>query len=136
MTQVKSPTALVWILGRVYCTGTPEDYQAVHALQDQFSSVPLSAYGRRYMPPAGAVDAKFDMKKGVRDQANALPLNEYFSYPSRLLGTNPPKPEDGPIVARMAEIGIVPGKDFDRSKLPVLAGRSTRRRRFWKWSKP
>ena len=40
VTQVKSPTALVWILGRVYCTGTPEDYQAVHELQDQYSRRP------------------------------------------------------------------------------------------------
>ena len=31
----KSPTGMVWILGRTYCTGTPEDYKAVHALQDQ-----------------------------------------------------------------------------------------------------
>ena len=53
LTQVKSPTALVWILGRVYCTGTPEDYQAVHQLQDQFASVPLSAYGKPYTPPPG-----------------------------------------------------------------------------------
>jgi hypothetical protein len=30
-TQVKSPTGMVWILGRIYCTGTPEDYQAVTA---------------------------------------------------------------------------------------------------------
>ena len=38
VTHVESPTALVWILGRVYCEGTPEDYKAVHELQDQFSS--------------------------------------------------------------------------------------------------
>ena len=46
VTQVKSPTALVWILGRIYCTGTSEDYKAVQELQDQYSVVPLSAYGR------------------------------------------------------------------------------------------
>jgi hypothetical protein len=34
MTQLKSPTAIAWLLGRIYCTGTPEDYAAVHALQD------------------------------------------------------------------------------------------------------
>ena len=56
VTQVKSPTGLVWILGRIYCTGTPEDYKAVHALQDQFSVVPLSAYGKPYTPPPGVVD--------------------------------------------------------------------------------
>jgi hypothetical protein len=120
VTHVKSPTALVWICGRIYCTGTPEDYTAVHELQDRYSSVPLSAYGRTYTPPAGAVDAGFDMKTAVRKQVNDLPLEEYFSYLTRLLKTNPPKTEDAPIVARMAKIGIVPGKEFDRGKLPSL----------------
>ena len=46
-----APTNLVWILGRTYCTGTPEDYQAVHAFQDQLSLYPLSAFGKKYMPP-------------------------------------------------------------------------------------
>ena len=26
VTEYKSPTAMVWILGRIYCTGTPDDY--------------------------------------------------------------------------------------------------------------
>ena len=48
VTEYKSPTGMVWLLGRIYCTGTPEDYKAVHALQDQISLVPLSAYGKPY----------------------------------------------------------------------------------------
>jgi len=36
MSHLKSPTSIVWLLGRIYCTGTPEDYKEVHALQDQF----------------------------------------------------------------------------------------------------
>jgi hypothetical protein len=36
--------------GRTYCTGTPEDYAAVHAIQDQYKLVPLSAYGKPYCP--------------------------------------------------------------------------------------
>ena len=119
LTQVKSPTALVWILGRIYCTGTPEDYKAVHEVQDQYSVVPLSAYGKSYTPPSGAVDEKFDMKKAVRKQVDGMPVDEFFSHLAELLKTNPPKPEDAPIVARMAKIGIVPGKELDRSKLPV-----------------
>jgi len=43
VTQVKSATGMVWVLGRIYCTGTPEDYKEVHALQDKFSVVPLSS---------------------------------------------------------------------------------------------
>ena len=26
VTEYKSPTGIVWLLGRIYCTGTPEDY--------------------------------------------------------------------------------------------------------------
>jgi hypothetical protein len=44
--EYKSPTSIVWILGRIYCTGTPEDYKAVHELQDQCKLVPLSSYGK------------------------------------------------------------------------------------------
>src|SRR5262247_1657220 len=34
--ELKSPTNMVWILGRIYCTGTPPDYKAVHEAQDQY----------------------------------------------------------------------------------------------------
>ena len=69
--EYKSPTSMVWLLGRIYCTGTPEDYAAVHALQDECKLVPLSAYGKAYTPPAGKVDPSIDMKTAVRDQVNA-----------------------------------------------------------------
>jgi len=123
VTHVESPTALVWILGRVYCEGTPEDYKAVHELQDRFSSVPLSAYGTPYTPPPGVVDDTFDMETAVRKQVDDLPLEEFFARLAVLLKANPPKPEDTPIIAQMAEIGIVPGQEFDRGKLPWLGHR-------------
>jgi len=56
VTQLKSPTGLVWLLGRIYCSGTPEDYKAVHEVQDKFSLVPLSSYGKAYSPKPGEVD--------------------------------------------------------------------------------
>ncbi len=58
--EIKSPTNLVWLLGRTYCTGTPEDYKAVWALEVQYKLVPLSAYGKPYPPPEGKVDSKVD----------------------------------------------------------------------------
>ena len=60
------------------------------------------------------------MKTAVRKQVDAMSTDEFFSYLAGLLKANPPKPEDAPIVARMAGIGIVPGQELDRSKLPVL----------------
>jgi len=117
VTEYKSPTGLVWLLGRIYCTGTPEDYKAVHALQDRFELIPLSSYGKPYTPLPGEIDNSFDMKTAVRDQVDSLGVDEYFSYLGRLMKTNPPAAEDAPIVARMAKIGLVPGQDFDGSKL-------------------
>lgn len=117
VTEFKSPTGLVWILGRIYCTGTPEDYAKVHALQDKFSVVPLSSYGKPYAPPPAQVDTSLDMKTPVAAQVQALSVNDYFSYLAKLLKTNPPAAQDSAIVAQMARIGLVPGQDFDRSKL-------------------
>jgi hypothetical protein len=108
---------MVWFLGRIYCTGTPEDYKAVHAIQHQMSAVPLSSYGRPYTPTPGTVDPAFDKKTAVPDQVNAMDATTYFKLFAELLKTNPPTAEDAPMVAKLAKIGIVPGQDFDVSKL-------------------
>ncbi len=122
ITEYKSPTSLVWIIGRTYCTGTPADYKAVHALQDKYSLVPLSAYGKPYTPPRGKVDPSIDMKTPVRDQVNKLDAGAYFKLMAALMKNNPPTKEDAPMVAKMAKIGLVPGKDFDIGKLdPAVA---------------
>jgi hypothetical protein len=117
VTEYKSPTNLVWILARTYCTGTPEDYKAVHALQAQYKLVPLSSYGQVTVPPPGKVDPTIDTKTPVRDQVNKLDAGAYFSLMASLMKGNPPAKEDAPMVARMAKIGLVPGKDFDISKI-------------------
>ncbi len=115
--QYKSPTGIVWLLGRIYCTGTPEDYAAVHAMQDEISIVPLSSYGTPYTPPAGKVDPGIDMKTPVRDQVNALSPEAYFKLLATLMKENPLAKADAPMIAKMKKIGIVAGKDFDINKL-------------------
>jgi hypothetical protein len=117
MKEFKSPTSIVWLISRIYCTGTPDDYKAVHALQDQIGLVPLSAYGKTYTPPEGKVDASIDMKTAVRDQVNRLTAVEYFTLLADLMKRNPPSSADAPEIARYAKIGLVPGQDFDASKL-------------------
>lgn len=120
--QLKAPTNMVWILGRTYCTGTPEDYQAVHAIQDKYSLVPLSAYGTAYTPPAGKVDPSIDMKTPVRDQVNSMSAGDYFKLLAALMKDNPPAKADAPMVAKMKKLGIVPGQDFDIANVdPVVA---------------
>ncbi|MGE4049398.1 MAG: DUF1254 domain-containing protein [Acetobacteraceae bacterium] len=115
--EYKSPTSIVWMLGRIYCTGTPQDYAEVHALQDQVRVVPLSAYGKPYTPPAATVDPSIDMKTAVREQVNRMDAVSYFKLLSELMKRNPPSQADMPALAKFAKIGLVPGQDFDASKL-------------------
>ena len=115
--EYKSPTNIVWLLGRIYCTGTPEDYAEVHKLQDEFKLVPLSAYGKPYTPPHGTVDPSIDMKTAVREQVNRMDAVAYFTLLCKLMKDNPPAAADAPQLAKFAKIGIVPGQDFDASKL-------------------
>lgn len=115
--EYKSPTSLVWLLGRIYCTGTPEDYAEVHTLQDEVKLVPLSSYGKPYTPPPGKVDPAIDMKTAVRDQVNSMDAVAYFTVLAQLMKANPPTPADAPELARFTRIGLIRGQDFDASKL-------------------
>jgi hypothetical protein len=116
--QVKSPTGSVFIIARVYAEATAEDYAAVNALQKDFKLVPLSSYGKPYAPSAGTIDPKApSVKEIVRNLISAMDTQTYFNMLAKSMAINPPAPEDEPIVAQMAKIGLVPGKTFDLSKL-------------------
>ncbi|MFO1151244.1 MAG: DUF1254 domain-containing protein [Alsobacter sp.] len=117
MQNLKSPTAMVWLLGRIYCTGTPEDYAAVHALQDQFKLQPLSTWGKDYTAPAGKVDPSIDMKTPVRDQVNALSATDYFKLLAELMKRNPPAAADAPALEKFKGIGLVAGQSFESKSL-------------------
>jgi hypothetical protein len=114
---------MVWILGRTYCTGTKEDYKKVHALQDKYDLVPLSAYGKKYIPPKGKVDPDIDMKTPVRDQVDRMDAAAYFQLLAALMKNNPPSEKDAPMLEKLAKIGVVPGKDFDATKLLAEAAK-------------
>ena len=113
---------MVWVLGRTYCTGTPEDYAAVHAIQDDYKLVPLSAWGKPYTPPPGKVDPSIDMKTAVRAQVEGMDTASFLKLLAELMKQNPPYAEDAPILARLSRIGLVPGQDFDTSKIATAPG--------------
>ena len=115
--EYKSPTNIVWVLGRTYSTGTPADYAAVNAIQAQYKLTPLSAWGKPYVPPPGVVNPAWDTKDPVRDQVDLMNGATYFQLLAELMKTNPPAAADAPMVATMAKIGIVPGRDLDPAKL-------------------
>ncbi len=114
--EFKSPTNMVWVLGRTYTSGTPEDLTIVHNIQDQYEVKPLSYYGKAYTPPKIASNSSIDTTTPVRKQVNQLDIATFFNRLSLLMKENPPSKEDGPFIAKLSQIGIVPGQPFDPSK--------------------
>ena len=50
LTAIKSPTNMVWIIGRTQTNGK-SDFAAVNAIQDQYTLIPLSAWGKSTAHP-------------------------------------------------------------------------------------
>ena len=113
LTELRVPTNLALLGGRTY-TGGPDDYAAVHALQDQYKLVPLSHPGASSTPPPDNVPLKagVDAKTPVPKQVLALSPEDFFNRLNRLLVTNPPEPDDPKTMARLATLGIAPGATF------------------------
>jgi hypothetical protein len=119
--ELKSPTAIVWMIGRTQTNG-PKDYAAVHAIQDQLKLVPLSAFGKPFKAPPGVVDPGVDTKTPPVEQVMKMSAATFFGRLAALMKANPPPEADAPILARLAKIGIVPGQPFDAAKLdPAVA---------------
>lgn len=119
MIHIAYPTRYLGVLGRTYALDTPEDLAIVHKLQDQYRVVPLSAYGKDFKfvaPPVEKTDIA--MREAPQKVILALGLEGYFNWMTRLIpAVAVPAPEDAPMLARMAEIGLVPGKPFALSTL-------------------
>ncbi len=118
--RIAAPTPYVWIIGRTKTDGSA-DYDAVHKIQAGYKVTPLSRWGK----PAEAVHVKMDpsvdMKTPPKIQVDMMSSDKYFTYASELMKVNPPHITDQPIIARMKQIGIEPGKGFTFDKLdPVV----------------
>ncbi|MHB9073247.1 MAG: DUF1254 domain-containing protein [Desulfobaccales bacterium] len=125
--KLKSPTNMVWIIGHTYCTGTPQDYKAVHAIQDHYKLVPLSAFGKSYTPPKGTVDQNVDMRTSGWEKVKRMDAASYFKALAQAMQANPPAAADGAMAAKLAKIGLTPEHDFDLNKLDPAVVRGLER---------
>jgi hypothetical protein len=114
--EIKSPTDMVWIIGRTQANGKA-DFAAVNAIQAQYKLTPLSAWGKPYTAPADVpTDPKIDMKMAPVEAVAAMDASTFFNRLAMLMKDNPPAAADSPMVAKLASIGIVPGQPFDLNK--------------------
>ena len=112
ITEMKSSTRWIWIIGRIACAG-PSDYENVWKLQDQLKLTPLSAWGTSYAPPTNVpVDPGANRKVSPLNQLLALDASTYFNCVCQLMVENPPYEADAPLLASMARIGIKTGTDY------------------------
>ena len=110
----KSPTAIVWLLGRIYCTGTPGGLRRGPRPAGPVQAPAAQHLGQALHAAGGQGRPSIDMKTPVRDQVNALSAVEYFTLLAELLKRNPPAAADAPALERFEQIGLVAGKSFDR----------------------
>lgn len=113
--RIDAPTPYVWIIGRTQTNGE-KDYAAVHEVQAGYTTTPLSRLGKTPQPVRTPIDPTVDMKTPPMSQVDGMDAGKFFGYATDLLKVNPPHITDQPIVARLRQIGIEPGKSFDLSK--------------------
>lgn len=111
----KSPTDLIWILGRIQCNGKEDGEKVVIPIQEKIKLVPLSSWGKEYTAPKGTIDPTVP-KSDPNNAVLSMPVDEFFNYANKLMVNNPPKPEDKPVMDIMSKIGVGPNMKFDLSK--------------------
>ena len=114
--KLESPTNMVWLIGRTQTNGAV-DYPNVHDIQKGFVLMPLSLYPdgvRARQPYTPAVPSRAGTPPA---QVRSLEPLEFFRDFSELLKTNAPHSADRDMVRDLARIGIVPGRDFDQTRL-------------------
>lgn len=120
LTEVKSPTNLVWIISRIQVNSKKDQQEFVGPLQDQLKLTSLSKWEKKDYSDSKTVKKVYfswkqeQFSKGVVDAIQQLSIEEYFNYFNALLADNPPYAADSAVIDRISKIGI--GKDLRFSK--------------------
>jgi hypothetical protein len=104
---IRAPTPWVWVIGRTQTNG-PADYAAVHHVQDGYTVTPLH-------PAEHTIDPSVDTTTEPLRLVNGMSAVEFFTSACNALMVNQPHASDFSVLARIANLGIVPGRPFDAS---------------------
>ena len=116
---IRSTTNMGWLIGRTQTNGQA-DFKNVHKMQDGYKVTPLNKWGKAYKAPAKSpVNSNWDMKTPPPVQVANMNAKTFFELFAEQLKNNPPHELDWNMVKLLKQIDIVPGKDFNFSKLPT-----------------
>jgi hypothetical protein len=121
VTRIDAPTPSVWIVGRTQTDG-PQDYTAVHKIQDGYTVTPLSQWGLAPPPPT-SLNTPLPHIAGPAPQVQVdhMPTLQYFQYAAELMKANPPHATDWSILETLKRLGITAGRSFNPEQLsPAL----------------
>lgn len=123
MKQVKSPTDMVWILGRFQVNSAEDGAKVVVPLEKKVTLTPLAAYGSAYVQPKGTPDPNLN-PASPNAQIEHMPIDSFFNYVNQLMTLNPPAAADSPALASFARLGIGPGATFHLASFDSATRRS------------
>ena len=116
MTLLKSPTDMVWLIGRTQTNGAA-DFATVHELQNRLR---LTKWPMPENPTSANTDSKRDAKPDWQvslepslapvAQMKALSTPEFFNRLMQLMVSHPASKEDAPLIERLAQLEIKPGQ--------------------------
>lgn len=127
MSLLKSPTDMVWLIGRTQTNGTV-DFATVHALQNRLRLTKL--HGLSETPSANSDSQKLAIPVWQASSAPAIPpvaqmkamsTPAFFNQLMQLMVSNPPAAEDAPLLARLAQLGIRPGQAVNLNGLQQMS---------------
>lgn len=119
MEEIKCPTNMVWIMGRIEGRNTVEDVKAVKKLQDDIYAKPLSEWDNKnykYNLPSEV----FPYEMSALEFVESLCLESFITEMSYLMAQNPPPVEDQPIISKMKEVGINIGDSYSLGSLSIV----------------
>lgn len=125
ITAISSPTNEGWIIGRIESKG-PQDYDAVHSLQNQLYSEPLISWAKDqgHSAVAAPISLQSQSSKSPLQDVLALSPTTYFSRLASLLQNTPLVPSDPYLAKTLTVVGLNKGDKFDATALNTTAQRA------------
>ena len=113
---LRAPTRIVWLIGRTQTHGVA-DYAQVHRLQDGINLRSLADWKADLQADRSPAAAAWQpVAKAATQplppvqQLKAMASEEFFKRLALLLVDNPPAEADGPMVLKLARLGLGPGR--------------------------